>query len=117
MKFTYHWLREFVDTPLAPEEIAERLPLLGFEVEDFASTLPALDGIVVGKVLTCRPHPQSDHLKLCHVNIGGENLEVICGAPNVAVGQVVAVAPPGSTLPNGSRIEAKPILGVLAGEA
>lgn len=114
MKFTYNWLREFVDTPLAPEQIADRLPMLGFEVEDFASTVPALPGIVVGKVLTCRPHPQSDHLKLCHVHIGSENLEVVCGAPNVGVGQFVAVAPPGSVLPNGLRIEAKPILGVMS---
>jgi phenylalanyl-tRNA synthetase beta chain len=114
MKFTYNWLRDFVDTPLTPEQIADRLPMLGFEVEDFVSTVPALQGIVAGLVLDCRPHPQSDHLKLCRVNIGAEVLEVICGAPNVAAGQLVAVAPPGSVLPNGLRIEAKPILGVTS---
>ncbi|MGH7494202.1 MAG: phenylalanine--tRNA ligase subunit beta [bacterium] len=112
MRFTYNWLREFVDTPLAPEQIADRLPMLGFEVEEFASTVPLLHGIVAGKVLECLPHPKSGHLKLCRVDIGAETLEVICGAPNVATGQLVAVAPPGSTLPSGLRIEAKPILGV-----
>ncbi len=114
MKFTYTWLRDFVDTPLAPEQIVDQLPMLGFEVEDFASTVPAWQGIVVGKVLECQPHPQSDHLKLCRVDIGAESVQVICGAPNVATGQLVAVAPPGSTLPSGLRIEVKPILGVTS---
>ncbi len=114
MKFTYNWLREFVETPLAPEEIADQLPMLGFEVEDFAATVPPLPGIVVGKVLACQPHPQSDHLKLCRVDVGAASLEVICGAPNVAAGQLVAVAPPGSVLPNGLRLEPKPILGVTS---
>src|SRR5262245_62023899 len=114
MKFTYNWLRELVDTPLAPEQIADRLPMLGFEVEEFAPTVPAMHGIVAGKVLACQPHPESDHLKLCRVDIGAETLEVICGAPNIAAGQLVAVAPPGSTLPNGLRIEAKRILGVTS---
>ena len=112
MKFTYNWLRDFVDTPLSPDEIAAKLPMAGFEVEAVASVIPDFDGILVGEVLSCVPHPKSEKLKLCQVDIGDDKLEVVCGAPNVAAKQYVVVAPPGSILPNGLRLEAKSILGI-----
>ncbi|RIK81873.1 phenylalanine--tRNA ligase subunit beta [candidate division KSB1 bacterium] len=112
MKFTYNWLREFVDTPLTAEALAERLPMIGFEVESCQSLLPDLKAIVVGKVLVCENIPASDHLKRCEVNIGSTTLNVVCGAPNVAVDQLVAVAPSGTRLPNGLTIEARKIFGV-----
>ncbi len=86
--------------------------MLGFEVESQRSTLPPLDGVVVGKVLACDPIPKSNHLKICKVGAGADPLTVICGAPNVAVNQLVAFAGPGTVLPNGLRIERKNILGV-----
>ncbi|MDZ7312246.1 MAG: phenylalanine--tRNA ligase subunit beta [candidate division KSB1 bacterium] len=112
MKFTYNWLKEYVDTPLSPQEVAHGLTMLGLEVESMSSTVPSLDGVVVGKVLTCEAHPKSSHLKVCQVHIGREELKIVCGAPNVAAGQLVAVAPPGTTLPGDLKIETRPILGV-----
>jgi phenylalanyl-tRNA synthetase beta chain len=112
MKFTYNWLKEYVDTPLSPQEVGAGLTMLGLELENMSSTVPSLDGVLVGKVLTCEAHPKSTRLHVCQVNIGREELKVVCGAPNVAAGQFVAVAPPGTTLPGGLKIEARPILGV-----
>lgn len=114
MKFTYNWLRDFIDTPLSAQEVADQLMLLGFEVEDFFSTLPSLDGILVAKVIACQPLPKSDHLKLCQVDIGSERLEVVCGAPNVASEQWVAFAPPGTTLSSGMQIGERKIHGVVS---
>lgn len=112
MKFTYNWLKEYVDTPLSPQEVGSGLTMLGLELESLSSTVPRLDGVVVGKVLTCETHPKSTRLHVCDVNIGGEELKVVCGAPNVEAGQLVAVAPPGTTLPGGMKIEVRPILGI-----
>ncbi|MCI0695137.1 phenylalanine--tRNA ligase subunit beta, partial [candidate division KSB1 bacterium] len=112
MKFIHSWLSDFVQTTLTPTEIAAELTMLGFEVESQRSTLPPLDGVVVGKVLACDPIPKSNHLKICKVGAGADPLTVICGAPNVAVNQLVAFAGPGTVLPNGLRIERKNILGV-----
>ncbi|NUO82776.1 phenylalanine--tRNA ligase subunit beta, partial [candidate division KSB1 bacterium] len=114
MKFTYNWLRDFLDTPLSAQEVAEQLMLLGFEVEDFSSTLPNLDGILVAKVVACEPIANSDHLKRCQVDIGKERLEVVCGAPNVASAQWVAFAPVGTTLPGGLHISARKVHGVVS---
>jgi len=112
MKFTYNWLKEYLDTPLSPQEVGSGLTMLGLELESMSSTVPSLDGVVVGKVLTCEVHPKSTRLHVCQVTIGEEELKVVCGAPNVAEGQLVAVAPPGTTLPGGMKIEARPILGI-----
>src|SRR5574341_321868 len=91
MKFTYNWLKEYVDTPLSPQEIGAGLTMLGLELESMSSTVPNLDGVVVGKVLTCETHPKSTRLHVCQVHIGREELKVVCGAPNVEAGQLVAV--------------------------
>lgn len=86
--------------------------MLGFEVESQHSTVPKLDGVVVARVAACQAHPRSEHLKICTVETGREKVQVICGAPNVAVDQLVAFASPGTLLPNGVRIEKRNILGV-----
>jgi phenylalanyl-tRNA synthetase beta chain len=86
--------------------------MLGLELESMSSTVPNLDGVVVGKVLTSEVHPKSTRLHVCQVHIGREELKVVCGAPNVEAGQLVAVAPPGTTLPDGLKIESRPILGI-----
>jgi len=112
MKFTYTWLKEYVDTPLSPQEVGSGLTMLGLELESMSSTVPNLDGVVVGKVLTCETHPKSSRLHVCQVHIGREELKVVCGAPNVETGQLVAVAPPGTMLPGGLKIETRPVLGV-----
>jgi len=101
-----------VQTTLSPTDIAAGLTMLGFEVESMSSTLPALDGVIIARVASCESHPQSDHLKICLVETGSEQLSVICGAPNVATNQLVAFAKLGTILPNGVRIEKKKILGI-----
>jgi len=102
MKISYNWLKQFIKTDWNAEKTGELLTDLGLEVEgiaSFESIKGSLKGIVVGKVLTCIKHPNADKLKLTTVNIGEENpLQIVCGAPNVAVGQKVPVATIGTTL-------------------
>ena len=102
MKISYNWLKQFIKTDWSPEKTGELLTDLGLEIEGiepFQSVKGALEGIVVGEVLTCNQHPNADRLKVTTVTIGkGEPLYIVCGAPNVAVGQKVPVATIGSTL-------------------
>ena len=102
MKISYNWLKQFIKTDWTPEQTGELLTDLGLEVEgieSYQSVKGGLEGIVVGEVLTCVKHPNADKLKLTTVSIG-ENapLQIVCGAPNVAVGQKVPVATIGTTL-------------------
>jgi phenylalanyl-tRNA synthetase beta chain len=102
MKISYNWLNEYL--PLAevgPEKVAEILTSIGLEVESMErieTVKGGLQGIVVGEVLTCVQHPDADRLHLTTVNVGSETLQIVCGAPNVAQGQKVAVAVVGTTL-------------------
>ncbi len=102
MKISYNWLKQFLETDWTPEQTGELLTDLGLEVEGitaFQSVKGALEGIVVGEVLTCVQHSNADKLKVTTVNIGtGEPLQIVCGAANVAVGQKVPVATIGTTL-------------------
>jgi len=102
MNISYNWLKEYIDTDLSPEEIAKVLTSIGLEtgsVEKIQPVKGGLEGLVVGEVLTCADHPNSDHLHVTTVNIGtGEALHIVCGAPNVAAGQKVIVATIGTTL-------------------
>ncbi|MDD5646633.1 MAG: phenylalanine--tRNA ligase subunit beta, partial [Candidatus Bipolaricaulis sp.] len=101
------WLSDYVDLEVSEATIArlaERLTLAGLEVEEIRPT-GTLRGVVVGRVTTCRPHPNSDHLSLCCVDVGGETLDVVCGAANVCVDARVPLARIGAELPNGFRIE------------
>jgi len=112
MKVTYKWLKEFVDFDLSPEELADRLTMLGIEVTGLEYPGRSYSGIVVGKVLSKGRHPDADRLSVCKVAIGDEVLEVVCGAPNVEPEQKVPVATPGSRLPDGRVIERVSIRGV-----
>lgn len=102
MKISYNWLRDYVDYEGSPAELAGILTSTGLEVEgmeEFESVKGSLEGIVVGEVLACKPHPNADRLSLTRVDVGnGTQLPIVCGAPNVAAGQKVAVALPGTTL-------------------
>ena len=99
MKVSYNWLKEFIDLPLSPEEAAEKLTLIGLEVEEIEEFGSSLDGVIVGEVLEVRAHPNADRLQICDVNLGDEQTQIVCGAKNVAKGQKVPVATVGSTLP------------------
>lgn len=102
MKISYNWLKQFVNIDWTPEQTSELLTDLGLEVEGiqtFQSIKGGLEGIVVGEVLTCEQHPNADRLKVTTVNIGADApLQIVCGAPNVAVGQKVPIATIGTTL-------------------
>ena len=99
MKISYNWLKDYIDIPLTPEETADKLTLLGLEVEEIDPIGSDLNGFVVGEVLTVKSHPNADKLQICDVNIGNESVQIVCGAKNVSSGQKVPVATVGATLP------------------
>lgn len=107
MNISYSWLKQYLDFQLTPEELAEAFTSIGLEtggIERVESIRGGLRGIVVGKVLTCEEHPNSDHLHITTVDLGdGEATQIVCGAPNVAAGQTVVVATVGTTLYDGDK--------------
>ncbi|MBD3615965.1 MAG: phenylalanine--tRNA ligase subunit beta [Gracilimonas sp.] len=111
MKVSYNWLNEFIDLPLSPEETAEKLTLIGLEVEEIEEFGSSLEGVIVGEVLEVREHPNADRLQVCDVDLGDSKTQIVCGAKNVAAGQKVPVATVGSTLPikldDGSNLKIK----------
>ncbi len=102
MKISYNWLKEFIDTDKTPEEISTILTGTGLEVESLekVQAIPGgLEGLVIGHVKECGDHPNSDHLHITKVDVGtGEDLQIVCGASNVATGQKVVVAVVGATV-------------------
>lgn len=107
MNISYKWLKEYVDFDLGAEQVAEALTSIGLEVgsvEEVQAIKGGLQGLVVAEVLTCEPHPNSDHMHVCSVNIGAEEpVQIVCGAPNVAQGQKVIVATLGTKLYDGDE--------------
>jgi phenylalanyl-tRNA synthetase beta chain len=114
MRVSLDWLAEFVDIPDG-QELADRLNLGGFEDAEIEATGPDLSGVVVGHVASREQHPNADRLSLCRVDPGGgELVDVVCGAPNVAAGQKVAFAPAGMRLPDGTDLKKSKIRGVVS---
>ena len=107
MKISYNWLKDYIDTDLTPQETADALTSIGLEtgsVEEVETIKGGLEGLFIGKVLTCEDHPNSDHLHITTVDVGdGEPLQIVCGAPNVAAGQKVVVALNGTKLYSGDE--------------
>lgn len=107
MNISYNWLKEYVSFDLNPNEVAEALTSIGLEVgsvEEVQSIKGGLEGIVIGEVLTCEPHPNSDHMHVTTVNLGsGDPVQIVCGAANVAAGQKVVVATIGTKLYDGDE--------------
>lgn len=107
MNISYNWLKKYLDFNLTPDELAAALTSIGLEtgsVEEVESIRGGLRGIVIGKVLTCVEHPNSDHLHITTVDLGdGQETQIVCGAPNVAAGQTVVVATVGTTLYDGDK--------------
>ncbi len=100
------WIRKYV--PEAPDaaQLQDQMIMIGDAVESVENLGAEVEGVVVGRVLTCEPHPNSDHLHVCTVDVGGpEILHIVCGAPNVAAGQLVPVAVAGARLPGGVKIK------------
>lgn len=107
MNISYKWLKRYINFSLTPEQLAAALTSLGLEcdnVEEVETIRGGLRGIVIGKVLTCVEHPNSDHLHITTCDLGsGEPVQIVCGAPNVAAGQTVVVATVGTTLYDGDK--------------
>lgn len=113
MRVPYGWLREYCDPGLTPEELSERLAMTGTEVERIATVgPPSPQGFVVGRVLSVRPHPDADRLRVCTVDSGEGERTIVCGAPNVAAQQTVALALPGARMPGGKVLEVAELRGV-----
>ena len=107
MNISYNWLKEYVDFNLTPDEVAAALTSIGLEtgsVEEVQTIKGGLEGLVIGEVLTCEAHPNSDHMHVTTVNLGeGDPVQIVCGAPNVAAGQKVVVATLGTKLYDGDE--------------
>jgi len=106
MKLSYNWLGQYIDLDVSPQELSPILTDIGLEVEGFEkfqSVKGGLEGLVIGEVKTCEPHPNADKLSVTTVDVGGEILPIVCGAPNVAKGQKVVVAKVGTVLYDGEN--------------
>lgn len=105
MKISINWLKEYIPVTHTVEEMANKISLTGIESSP-VKLGEGVDGLVIGHITSVKPHPDSDHLKICMVDVGeSEDKQIICGAPNVAKDQYVIVALHGSHLPNGVRIK------------
>ena len=115
MRVPYSWLREHCDPGIGAEELAERLVMTGTEVERVGVFgPPSAEGFVVGRVLAAERHPDADRLRVCRVDVGDGERTIVCGAPNVAAGQTVAVALPGARMPGGEKLRKAKLRGVAS---
>ena len=107
MRLPLLWLHDHVDPGLSAEALAERLAMTGTEVDRVhPHGVAALEFFRVGRVISAERHPDADRLTVCSVDLGeGEPHQIVCGAPNVAAGQIVAVASPGAIMPDGTRLK------------
>ncbi|MBU0986900.1 MAG: phenylalanine--tRNA ligase subunit beta [Proteobacteria bacterium] len=111
MKVSLSWLKEYVDVDMTAEELADALTMVGLEVEAVTDRYGYFASVVVGRVEKIAPHPEADGLKLCQIDIGGRNIGVVCGAPNVRKNMLVPCALPGTCLANGIVLKAETIYG------
>ena len=118
MRVPLPWLREYCDPALDVRAIEERLTMTGTKVEAIhRHGVRAVEHFVVGRVLQASAHPDADRLKVCSVDVGADGegpVSIVCGAPNVAGGQTVAVARPGALMPDGTRLKRAKLRGVVS---
>jgi phenylalanyl-tRNA synthetase beta chain len=113
MKVSISWLKDYTPIKLETQALADALTMAGLEVETITDCYNYLDSVLVGQVLEVNQHPNADKLSCCRVDIGDRHLSIVCGAPNVAKDQMVAVALPGTAFPNGMVLKD----GVIRGQA
>ena len=114
MRVPLSWLREYVDVQLTPEQLAERLTLLGMEIKGLEAWGSDWRNVVTGELLEVSRHPRADRLSLARVRVGDEVLDIVCGATNIAAGQRVPVALPGAVLPGNRAIQRTEKMGVVS---
>ena len=115
MKVPMKWLRDYVEIPMSAEKYAENMIMTGTAVEGVDKTGEQFDKVVVGYVVSCVDHPNSDHLHICMVDVGGEEpIQIVCGAPNVHAGMRVAAALDGAHLPGGIKIKKSKMRGEIS---
>lgn len=112
MKVSYNWIKDFVDIDIPAEELAEKLSLSGFEVEEYEFQNEHLHDVYVGKITKIEKHPDADKLQICQVNVGNKNVQIITSATNVFEGAIVPVALDGADLVNGVKIKLTKFRGV-----
>ncbi|MEA2423683.1 MAG: phenylalanyl-tRNA synthetase beta chain [Thermoleophilaceae bacterium] len=113
MRTPYGWLESYCRSGLAPADLADRLTMTGTKVEELHRLgVGDVSEFVVGRVLSAERHPDADRLTVCEVDVGGSTSTIVCGAPNVAAGQIVAVAKPGAIMPDGSQLGEAELRGV-----
>ena len=112
MKFSENWLRSLVEIAATRDELTKRLTMCGLEVADVEPIGGALEGVIVARILACEPHRNADKLRVCRVDMGTGEVQVVCGAPNARAGLVAPLAIIGATLPNGITIKAAKLRGV-----
>lgn len=105
MKFSEAWVREWVNPNIDTETLVAQLTMAGLEVDGVEAVAGDFDGVVVGEVLSAEPHPNADKLRVCRVNAGADELQIVCGAPNARVGIRVPVALVGAVLPGNFKIK------------
>lgn len=113
MKVSYQWLQEYLDLDVAPQDLAEKIARTSVDINDVYSLSDGLKKIVVGEVVKCENHPDSDHLHVCQVDVGEEEpIQIVCGAPNVQEGKKVIVALHGARIADNQKIKRGKIRGV-----
>src|SRR6266704_3037795 len=113
MKFSVNWLREFVDLPKTPEEIADLLTRAGVETENIETRDAKIENVIVSQITASSRHPNADRLTVCEVDdCSGTKRQIVCGATNYKAGDKVPLALPGAKLPNGTEIRKSKLRGV-----
>jgi phenylalanyl-tRNA synthetase beta chain len=114
LRASLEWLKEYIELPEPPEQLAEALTLSGTEVERIIELGVGWEGVVVARIIEAELVPGSDHLKVARLEVGEGRAQVVSGAPNIRVGDLVALAPPGTRLPNGTEIGERKFMGEVS---
>jgi len=112
MLVSLKWLKDYIDIEITPQELAHKLTMAGLEVDEIKMIRPKFTGVVVAKILSVRSHPSADRLTLCEVSDGTQTFNIVCGAKNIAPGDIVPLAKVGAEIPGGYTIKPS----VLRGE-
>ena len=112
MIISEQWLRTWVNPDVSVDVLSHKLTMMGLEVDSISPAAESFSGVVVGEIISADPHPDADKLRVCHVNIGDETVQIVCGAPNARAGLVAPLAKVGAVLPGGFKIKQAKLRGV-----